>query len=83
MPLIIHNNSGNEDTVNKIEKVSGIPWDCDKDILVNDFKAIMKDAHKSNPTWRNLLKFVSSFYDPTGLISAHIDQFKNSVAGGT
>ena len=65
---ITHNNSGNEDTVNKAEKVLGIPWDSDKDILVYDFKAIMKDAHKSKPTKRNLLKIVSSFCDLIGLI---------------
>ena len=66
--LITHNNSGNEDTVNKAEKVLGIPWDSDKDILVYDFKAIVKDAHKSKPTKRNLLKIVSSFCDLIGLI---------------
>ena len=65
---ITHNNSGNEDTVNKAEKVLGIPWDSDKDILVYDFKAIMKDAHKLKPTKRNLLKIVSSFYDLIVLI---------------
>ena len=65
--LITHNNSGNEDTVNKVEKVLVIQWDSDKDILIYDFKAIMKDAHKSKPTKRNLLKIVSSFYDPIGL----------------
>ena len=46
----------------------GIPWDRDKDILVYDFKAIMKDAHKLKPTKRNLLKIVSSFYDLIVLI---------------
>ena len=46
----------------------GIPWDSDKDILVYDFKAIVKDAHKSKPTKRNLLKIVSSFCDLIGLI---------------
>ena len=56
--LINHNNSGNEDAVNKVEKVLGIPWDSDEDILVYDFKTIMKDAHKSKPTKRNLLKIV-------------------------
>ena len=66
--LINHNNSGNEDAVNKVEKVLGIPWDSDEDILVYDFKTIMKDAHKSKPTKRNLLKIISSFYDPIGLI---------------
>ena len=65
---ITHNNSGNEDTVNKAEKVLGIPWDSDKDILVYDFKASMKDAHKLKPTKRNLLKIVSSFYDLIVLI---------------
>ena len=48
--LFTHNNSGNEDTVNKVEKVLGIPWDSDEDTLVYDFKTIMKDAHKSKPT---------------------------------
>ena len=66
--LITHNNSGNEDTVNKVEKVLGIPWDSDKDILVYGFKAIMKDAHKSKATKRNLLNSVSTFYDPIGLL---------------
>ena len=50
-------------TLNKVEKVLGIPWNSDK-----DFKAIMKDGIKSKPTKRNLLKFVSSFYDPNGYI---------------
>ena len=66
--LITHNNSGKEDTVNKVKKVLGVPWDSDKDILLYDFKAIMKDVHKSKPTKRNLLKIVSSFYDLIGLI---------------
>ena len=46
----------------------GIPWDSDEDILVYGFKTIMKDAHQSKPTKRNLLKTVLSFYDPIGLI---------------
>ena len=58
--LITHNNSGNEDADNKVENVLGIPWDSDKDILVYDFNSVMKDAHKSKPTKRNLLKTVSS-----------------------
>ena len=66
--LNTYNNSGREDTVNKIEKVLGIPWDSDKDMLVYDFKNIMKDAHKSKSTKRNLLKMVPLFYDPIGLI---------------
>ena len=32
--LITYNNSGNEEIVSKAEKVSRIPWDSDKDILV-------------------------------------------------
>ena len=68
VPLNTYNNSGSEDTVNKIEKVLGIPWDSDKDILVYDSKNIMKDAHKSKSTKRNLLKMVPLFYDPIGLI---------------
>ena len=63
-----HNSSGNEDTVNKVEKVLGTPWDSDKYILVYDFKAIMKDTHNSKPAKRNLLEIVSSFYDLIGLI---------------
>ena len=74
--LITHNNSGNEDTVNKADNVLGIPWVSDKDILVYDFKDIMKDAHKSKPTKRNLLKIVSSFYDPIGLIQPIIVNLK-------
>ena len=52
--LITHNNSGNVDTVNKVETVLGIPRDSDKYILVYDFKAIMKDAHESKPAKKNL-----------------------------
>ena len=52
--LITHNNSGNMDTVNKVETVSGIPRDSDKYILVYDFKTIMKDAHESKPAKKNL-----------------------------
>ena len=48
--LINHINPGNEDTVNKVEKVLGITWDSDEDTLVYDLKTIMKDAHKSKPT---------------------------------
>ena len=63
-------------TLNKVEKVLGIPWNSDKDILVCDFKAIMKDGLKSKPTKRNLLKFVSSFYDPIGLIQPTLISLK-------
>ena len=59
---------GESPTLNKEEKGLGIPWNSDKDILVYDFKAIMKDTHKSKPTKRNLLKFVPSYYDPIELI---------------
>ena len=48
--LITPNNSGNKDTVNKVEKILGIPWDRDKDIIIYDFKAILKNAHNSKPT---------------------------------
>ena len=74
--VITHNNSGNKDTVNKVEKVFGIPWDSDKDILVYDFKVIMKDAHKSKPTKRNLLNIVSSFCDLIGLIQPILTSLK-------
>ena len=66
--LITHNNSGNEDTVDKVEEILGIPWDSDKYITVYDFKAIVKNAHKSKPTMRNLLKILSSFYGPIRLV---------------
>ena len=66
--LITNNNSGNEDTVNKVEKILGIPWNSDKYIIVYDFKAIVKNAQKSKPTKRNLLKIVSSFYGPIRLV---------------
>ena len=68
--LITHNNSVNEDTI------LGIPQDSDKDILVYDFKAIMKDAHKSKASKRNFLKIVSSFYDPIGIIQSILVSLK-------
>ena len=77
--LITHSNSGNEGTVNKLENVLEIPWDSDKDILVYDFKAIMKDAHKSKPTQRSLLKIVSSFYDPIGLIQSMLIFYRRHI----
>ena len=36
----------------------------------------MKDAHKSKSTKRNLLKIVSSFYDPIGLIQPILTSLK-------
>ena len=45
--LINHNNSGNEDPVNKVEKVLEIPWDNDEDILVYDFKTITLSGKKN------------------------------------
>ena len=59
----------------------GIPWDIDKDILVYYFKAIMKDAHKSKPAKRNLLKIVSSFYVPSELIPPILISLKILLQG--
>ena len=51
----------------KQRNFGGYPGTIIKIFLLN-FKTIMKDAHISKPTKRNLLKIVSSFHDPIGVI---------------
>ena len=46
----------------------GIPWDNENDLLIYNFKELLKDARESVPTEQNLLKVASSFYDPLELI---------------
>ena len=50
------------------KKVLGVAWNNKMDTLVYDFSDFMKEAKLLKPTKRNVLKILSSFYDPMGLI---------------
>ena len=53
---------------NTSKKVLGVTWDNKADTLISDFLDLIKEAKLLKPTKRNVLKILSSFYDPMGLI---------------
>ena len=53
---------------NTSKKVLGVTWNNKVDTLISDFLDLIKEAKLLKPTKRNVLKILSSFYDPMGLI---------------
>ena len=53
---------------NTSKKVLGVTWNNKADTLISDFLDLIKEAKLLKPTKRNVLKILSSFYDPMGLI---------------
>ena len=53
---------------NNEEKILGLAWNDKKDIFIYDFSNIIEMTKSMQPTKRNLLKILSSFYDPLGII---------------
>ena len=58
------------------EKVLGIPWDDLRDVFCLDFSKVLQTANLLRPTKRNVLRIVSSFYDPLGFIQPLIINLK-------
>ena len=53
---------------NTPKKVLGVTWNNKTDTLIYYFSDLIKEAKLLKPTKRNVLKILSSFYDPMGLI---------------
>ena len=65
--------------LNKIledQKVLGIAWNIDTDELIFDLQPILQEAEHIQPTKRNIISVVSKIYDPMGLLSPVIIEFK-------
>ena len=60
----------------KYAKTLGIIWDDEKDVFIFDFSQLVQEGRKLKPTKRNVLKVLSSFYDPIGLIQPIIISLK-------
>ena len=58
------------------QKISGTLWNFHNDNLVLDLTEIASLARKVEPTKRNVISTVSTFYDPLGVISPITIQFK-------
>ena len=58
------------------QKVLGIDWDENKDILKLGVGEIFKNAEKISPTKRNILKIIASIYDPIGLLQPIVIKLK-------
>ena len=53
---------------NKPKKVLDVTWNNKTDTLIYKFLDLIKEAKLLKPTKRNVLKILSSFYEPMGLI---------------
>lgn len=65
-----------ENTEKDFNKTLGIVWDNEKDVFLFDFSQLVQEGEELEPTKRNVLKFLSSFYDPIGLIQPIIISLK-------
>ena len=68
--------NGNPTTSNTNRKVLGITWCTENNSFVFDFKNLVTLAEDLKPTKRNILRISVMFYDPVGLISPIILQFR-------
>ena len=57
-------------------KVLGVRWNNSADQLVMDLKEIASTAALLDPTKRAIVSLVGRFYDPLGLLSSIVIQFK-------
>ena len=68
--------NGNPGTSNTNRKVLGVTWCTENETFVFDFKTLVTLAEGLKPTKRNILRISAMFYDPIGLISPIILQFR-------
>ena len=62
---------------NRVTKILGIPWNKEFDQFIFDLKDVINEAIKNDVvTKRNVLKVVSSIYDPLGILSSLIINLK-------
>lgn len=54
------------------QKVLGLPWDCDRDVIQFSFKKLVDRAREMQLTKRNLLSLLAGLFDPLGIISPMI-----------
>ena len=67
----------NEDSVEEYNKVLGISWTAENDMLSFDLAQILRESLKAEViTKKNVLKTVSSIYDPLGLLSPAVVSLK-------
>lgn len=65
-------------TNREIEKVFGVIWDVDNDKLIFSIRQVAEEAlnYDGELTRRYILKIVSSFYDPLGVLAPIVVRFK-------
>ena len=60
----------------KGEKILGITWKENKDILIIDLKELLDGALCYAPTKRSILRVIAGIYDPIGFIQPLAVKFK-------
>ena len=58
------------------EKVLGLYWDHDKDIISLKINEVFKEAINIIPTKRNILSIIASVYDPVGYLQPIVIKLK-------
>ena len=73
---VIDKNKEEKNNNGCFEKVLGIKWDENKDLLLFDIMNILKKSIELPPTKRNILKLIASIYDPVGYLQPVIVKFR-------
>ena len=60
----------------KGEKILGIRWEKNKDVLIIDLKDLLDGALCYVPTKRNILRVIAGIYDPIGFIQLLVVKLK-------
>ena len=60
----------------KGEKILGIRWEENKDVLIIDLKELLDRALCYVPTKGSILRVIAGIYDPIGLIQPLVVKFK-------
>ena len=58
------------------QKVLGVPWNPDSDLLIFDVSEIARLSLDLLPTKRNIVSVIGRFYDPVGFLTPVIVRFK-------